>query len=187
MDKKWVILCSTAVAAVYAAGYFTTETQASIVQPPLYIEENHQSNDVQPNDMPTISSQTNNSQTNNSQTNSSQTNNSQTNNSQTNSSQTNSVEPTTPIIRLYQDGTYTGLGKNRRGSIQVAVTFKNDKITDVEISKFAMHYSKRDVVGLPEEVLQIQSAQVRNVSGATYSTRAFKDAINDAMSQAQNA
>jgi uncharacterized protein with FMN-binding domain len=36
-------------------------------------------------------------------------------------------------------------------------------------------------------VLQKQSAQVRNVSGATYSTEAFKDAVQNALSQARNA
>jgi uncharacterized protein with FMN-binding domain len=148
MNKKWVVLCSTAVAAVYATGYFTTETQASIQQPPQHTQVNIQSNSGQSNSMST-------------------------NNSQTNS--------------LYKAGTYTGMGRNRRGSIQVAVTIKNDKITDVEISKFAMHYSERDVAGMPKEVLQKQSAQVKNVSGATYSTQAFQDAIQDALSQAQNA
>ncbi|MNU01873.1 FMN-binding domain protein [compost metagenome] len=62
----------------------------------------------------------------------------------------------------------------------------NDKITDVEISHFAMHYSKNDVVGLPQEVIHKQSAQVQNVSGATYSTQAFQDAIEDALTQARN-
>jgi uncharacterized protein with FMN-binding domain len=87
---------------------------------------------------------------------------------------------------MYKDGTFTGMGSNRRGSIQAVVTIKNDKITDVEISHFAMHYSESDVVGLPNEVLQKQSALVNNVSGATYSTKAFQDAIKDALSLAHN-
>jgi uncharacterized protein with FMN-binding domain len=49
-----------------------------------------------------------------------------------------------------------------------------------------MHYSERDVVGLPNEVLQNQSPRVTNVSGATYSTQAFEDAVQEAISQAQN-
>jgi uncharacterized protein with FMN-binding domain len=68
----------------------------------------------------------------------------------------------------------------------VAVTIKADKIMDVEISNFAMHYSESDVVGLPDEVLQKQSAQVDNVSGATYSTQAFENAVQEALFQAQN-
>jgi uncharacterized protein with FMN-binding domain len=94
--------------------------------------------------------------------------------------------PSTQTKSLYKEGTFTGTGSNRRGSIQVAVTIKADKITDVEISNFAMHYSESDVVGLPDEVLQKQSAQVDNVSGATYSTQAFTDAIQEALFQAQN-
>jgi uncharacterized protein with FMN-binding domain len=89
-------------------------------------------------------------------------------------------------LSVYKEGTFTGTGSNRRGSIQVTVTIKKDKITDVVISDFAMHYSERDVVGLPDEVLQNQSAQVDNVSGATYSTRAFEDAVQEALSQAKN-
>src|ERR1700681_4429849 len=80
MNKKWVVLCSTAIAAVYTAGYFSTETQASIQQPQPY-------NQVQSNS-------------------------SQTNSVQANKGKTN---------KLYKDGTYTGMGSNRRGSIQVAV------------------------------------------------------------------
>ncbi|WP_246079456.1 FMN-binding protein [Paenibacillus piri] len=91
-----------------------------------------------------------------------------------------------PSKGQYKNGTFNGTGSNRRGSIQAAVTIKNDKITDVEISHFAMHYSEDDVVGLPQEVVQKQSAQVRNVSGATYSTRAFQDAVQDALSKARN-
>lgn len=136
MNKKWVALCSTAIGAIYAAGYFATETQANIQQPQQQVQV-----------------------------------------TQTKSNQLN---------RLYKEGTYTGTGSNRRGSIQVAVSIKSDKITDVEISHFAMHYTIDDVVGLPQEVVQKQSAQVRNVSGATYSTQAFKDAVQDALSQARN-
>jgi uncharacterized protein with FMN-binding domain len=35
-------------------------------------------------------------------------------------------------------------------------------------------------------VIQKQSAQVDNVSGATYSTQAFQDAIQEALNQALN-
>lgn len=148
MDKKWVLLCSTAIAAVYTAGYFTTETQAANGQLKPYTASY-----VQPNS-PTS------------------------NQTDVSGGQTQS---------RFKDGTYTGMGMNRRGSIEVQVTIQNDQITDVEISNFAMHYSERDVVGLPDEVLQNQSAEVQNVSGATYSTEAFQDAVQEALNQAQNA
>ncbi|MNH83205.1 FMN-binding domain protein [compost metagenome] len=153
MDKKWVALCSAALAAVYTAGYYTTETEASEQQPSLPAHVIVQS-----------------------ESHAKSTTKSPSHNTRTHPTRTNS---------LYKDGTYTGKGTNRRGSIQVTVTTKNDKITDVEISRFAMHYSESDVVDLPGEVLNKQSAEVRNVSGATYSTRAFKDAVRDALAQAQ--
>jgi uncharacterized protein with FMN-binding domain len=151
MSKKWIVLCSTALGAIYTAEYFATETHASMQQ---YSQVNTQSQS-----------------------------------SPTQSSQSPSSQPPSPSSQhksLYKEGTFTGTGSNRRGSIQVAVTIKKDKITDVEISDFAMHYSEDDVVGMPDEVLQKQSAQVDNVSGATYSTQAFEDAVQDALSQAQN-
>jgi uncharacterized protein with FMN-binding domain len=142
MSKKWIILCSAALGAIYSAEYFATETHASMQLSPPYSQV-----DIQNQSSPTQSSQS---------------------------------------TSLYKEGSFTGSGSNRRGSIQVTVTIKKDKITDVEISDFAMHYSIDDVVGLPNEALQKQSAQVDNVSGATYSTQAFEDAMQEALSQAQN-
>jgi len=137
MSKKWIVICSTAIGAIYAADYSATDTQAMMQQSPQHVQVIQQA----------VSS---------------------------------------PNSQIYKDGTYQGTGSNRRGSIQVAVTIKNDKITDVEIVGFGMHYSESDVVGLPQEVVQDQSAQVNNVSGATYSSQAFEDAVQDALSQAQN-
>jgi uncharacterized protein with FMN-binding domain len=150
MDKKWVLLCSTAIAAVYSAGYYTTESQAAVQPIQQHIVSNLQTNNDSLNGTgkKVVNSQKN---------------------------------------KLYKDGTFTGSGWNRRGSIGVQVTIKNDKIKDVEISDFAMHYSESDVVGLPDEVLKKQNAQVMNVSGATYSTQAFQDAVQEALDQARNA
>jgi uncharacterized protein with FMN-binding domain len=149
MDKKWVILCSTAVAAVYATGYFSTETQANKVAMPQTAQVSiHKS----------VNSINN----------------------------TAAVKVTQPA-KVYKDGTFTGTGWNRRGQIEVAVTLKNDKITDVQISNWGMHYSERDVQGLPSEVMQKQNTQINNVSGATYSTQAFTDAVQAALNQAHQA
>ncbi|MNF12520.1 FMN-binding domain protein [compost metagenome] len=49
-----------------------------------------------------------------------------------------------------------------------------------------MHYSQSDIVDLPQEVIANQSAKVKNVSGATYSVQAFTDAVQNALSRAQN-
>ncbi|WP_026695236.1 FMN-binding protein [Peribacillus kribbensis] len=98
-----------------------------------------------------------------------------------------SASPQVKAKSMYKEGIFTGIGENRRGSIEVAVTIKKDKIIDVEIRNFAMHYSETDIEGLPDEVLKSQSAQTTNVSGATYSTEAFQDAVQEALSLARNA
>jgi uncharacterized protein with FMN-binding domain len=147
MDKKWVVLCSAALAAVYTAGYVSTEAQAQAMNQPIQKVAEH----VQAKHIASMKN-----------------------------------VAMKKIKSLYKDGTYTGTGMNRRGSIDVAVTIKNDKITNVEINNWGMHYSESDIVGLPNEVLHNQSAQVTNVSGATYSTQAFQDAVQSALDQAKN-
>jgi uncharacterized protein with FMN-binding domain len=179
MNKKWVVLCSTAIGAIFAAGYFATETQATLQQPIQQAQANTQIESSQPT--PQVPTPT--------PTKSSEPQQQVPVPTTIKSSQPQQQVPVptpTKSSQVYKDGTYNGSGSNRRGSIQVAVTIKNDKITDVAISHFAMHYTIDDVVGLPQEVVQKQSAQVKNVSGATYSTQAFKDAVQVALSQARN-
>lgn len=161
MDKKWIVLCSAAVAAVYTAGYSITETAAIAQSPAQHTQINTLVNPV--------STGTN-------------ENNGNTPASQAKVKQRKQAQYTS----MYRDGSYEGAGSNRRGSIQVVVTIQKDKITDVEISRFAMHYSEQDVVDMPDEVIRKQSAQVNNVSGATYSTEAFSSAVQDALDQARN-
>ncbi|REE66738.1 uncharacterized protein with FMN-binding domain [Paenibacillus taihuensis] len=151
MKKKWVVLCSTAIAAVYTAGYWATESDKSNIPVNAVYSS------------PSATSSTSGSGT------------------------AQVLDSQSQVSSKYNDGTYVGMGSNRRGTIQVSVAIENDRITDVEISDFAMHYSIDDVVGMPDEVLQIQSANVENVSGATYSTRAFSDAVQDALDQALRA
>jgi uncharacterized protein with FMN-binding domain len=174
MSKKWIALYSTVIGAVYTAGYFSTEAQANALQ----VEPVHQTQQAQPAKQVQQAHPTQQVQ------------------------QAHPTQQTRPklavqsqvvhtkvsqIKRKYKEGTFTGTGSNRRGSIQVAVKIKNDKITDVTIRDYGMHYSESDIDGLPDEVVQKQSASVNNVSGATYSTQAFQDAIQDALTQAQNA
>lgn len=176
MNKTWVVLCSTAVAAVYATGYFSTEAQANKL-------------DMQQNAQVHFQTKANTVAFNSNQTNGKSSISSAP--SQQGQVKINQAKAAAPKVvqpkRVYKDGTFTGMGQNRRGTISVAVTIKNDKITDVSISDFEMHYSESDIVGLPHEVLKKQNAQVDNVTGATYSTMAFQDAVQEALYQAKNA
>lgn len=168
MDKKWILLCSTAIAAVYSAGYITTESQVSISQPSHHVEQNTPMNKYTLNSSNVKAGQTNSAI------------------SVRNEASNSAGLSNTQKSSRYKEGTFTGTGMNRRGSMDVQVTIKNDKITDVEVKNYGMHYSESDIVGLPNEVVKNQNAQVMNVSGATYSTQAFEDAVQEALDQAQN-
>ncbi|MDP4084290.1 MAG: FMN-binding protein [Bacillota bacterium] len=200
MNKKWVVLCSTAIAAVYATGYYSTEAQANKIDMQQNAQIHSQSSTVAMNTTQLKLPQTNTKittktitkttpkTTTNIKTKTVQSRNSSPNISQSKTKQSiTAPAKTVQIKRIYKNGTFTGMGENRRGSIQVAVKIENDRIMDVEISDFGMHYSESDIVGLPGEVLKRQNAQVSNVSGATYSTQAFQDAVLNALYQAKNA
>lgn len=87
-------------------------------------------------------------------------------------------------LTKYLDGTYTGSGTNRIGTVQVAVTIKNDQITDVQITACNTHYPESYIRDLPQQVLSRQNSAVDVVSGATKSTQDFKVAVDQALSQA---
>ena len=85
----------------------------------------------------------------------------------------------------YKDGKYTGEGNSRRGGFDVAVTVAGGRITNVQITRAFTEYPASRVSALPGQVLSRQSAQVDRVSGATYSTQAFQQAVASALSQAK--
>lgn len=84
----------------------------------------------------------------------------------------------------YRDGTYSGTGTSRRGDVSVAVTVKGGKITNVAITQATTQYPTSWISDLPKEVLAQQSAQVDLISGATYSSLAFQEGVQQALAQA---
>ena len=87
----------------------------------------------------------------------------------------------------YKDGTYTGVGRSRRGDIQVKLTIQGGRIASVNITGATTEYPVRDIASLPGQVVSRQSAQVNLVSGATFSSMAFAQAVQQALSQAKTA
>ena len=85
----------------------------------------------------------------------------------------------------YTAGTYTGTGEGYNGPVTLDVTFSDDAITDIEVkdSKETAH------VGTPAYDIMLADAKEANgsgidtVSGATFTSRAIKDALNDAAEQ----
>lgn len=89
------------------------------------------------------------------------------------------------------DGTYTGDSiQTRFGAVQVSITVTGGAITDVTALQLTDHDSKSVQISnraapiLREEVLAAQSASVSNVSGATYTARAYLTSVQSALDQA---
>jgi uncharacterized protein with FMN-binding domain len=84
-----------------------------------------------------------------------------------------------------KDGTYTGVGTSRRGDVQVSLTVQGGRVASVNITGANTQYPTRFIANLPGEVVSRQSAQIDIVSGATYSSLAFRGAVQQALQRAQ--
>ncbi|WP_026888960.1 FMN-binding protein [Clostridium beijerinckii] len=87
--------------------------------------------------------------------------------------------------KKYKDGTYTGVGKGKNPDLKVAVTIKDDKITNVEIVSNNETKGKEAINTIPSKILEKQSTDVDVVSGATMTSKGIMEAVNDALSQAE--
>ncbi len=85
----------------------------------------------------------------------------------------------------YKDGTYSGQGTSRRGGVNVSVTVQGGSITNVQITSVSTQYPVSRIASLPSAVIKQQSANVNVISGATYSSQAFNQAVQQALSLAQ--
>lgn len=85
----------------------------------------------------------------------------------------------------YMDGSYTGLGSSRHGSIGVTVVVAGGKITSAEITTCQTKYPCSKVSSLPGQVLARQSSSVNYISGATDSSRAYAGAVAQALAKAK--
>jgi len=88
----------------------------------------------------------------------------------------------------YKDGTYTGTGTGfRRGTTEILVTIKNNKITNVQTvsNEDTPDFYQRSESTIISEILSAQSTTVDTVSGATYSSEGIISATEDALSQAK--
>ncbi len=85
------------------------------------------------------------------------------------------------------DGTYTGEGQGFRGPMTVAVTVKNQQITNIEVLSNSddRKWFNRALNSIPDWIIQAQSTNVDTVSGATYSSRGIISAAKDALSKAK--
>lgn len=84
----------------------------------------------------------------------------------------------------YRDGTYTGTGTSRHGSITATVVVQGGRIVSANISNCQTRYPCSKVASLVSETVARQSVPVDYVSGSTDSSRAYATAVANALAQA---
>lgn len=161
ISPKWIALCTAAISLTYTTGYIVTEPASASVAAKRPVQAHVQVKSSQ--NQTGLSGQARSS--------------GESNTADSRSGQTHSK---------YKDGSYTGYGMNRIGSVTVTVTIKDGKIDLVEIKDCTTSYPESLIDRLPQQVLEQQNPDVDNVSGATESTDDFRTAVRDALSQAMS-
>ncbi len=82
--------------------------------------------------------------------------------------------------------TTEGTGVGKHGDITVAVTFDNGKIQDIKVLKSSENpiLAKKVFSEFKDEVIAQSSTDLDMISGATFSSKGFVDAVNDAAKKA---
>ena len=93
----------------------------------------------------------------------------------------------------YADGTYTGSpGDAYYGMVQVQAVIQSGKLANVNILQYpnthstSIYINQQALPYLIQEAVQIQSANVNVVSGATDTSMAFQQSLASALGQAKN-
>ena len=82
-------------------------------------------------------------------------------------------------------GTFTGTGQGKQGEIKVDVMIDRNQIQHIEIlSHNEIPGFDTAMVQMSDEILSKNSLQVEVVSGATYTSKGFLEAVQDALDQA---
>ena len=88
-------------------------------------------------------------------------------------------------------GTFKGdTSQTRWGPVQVEITLTNGTIHDVTTLQYpngdrkSMNISSRVIPWLQEETLQVQSANISGISGATYTSTGFQSSLASALQKA---
>lgn len=99
----------------------------------------------------------------------------------------------THVSGLYIDGSYTGSPMDAYyGTVQVKAVVRNSRVVDVQFLRYpndrgtSRYINGQAMPLLTQEAIQAQSAQVDGVSGATFTSQAFKESLASAFAHAKN-
>lgn len=89
---------------------------------------------------------------------------------------------------VYKNGTFEGSGTGYGGTITVQVTLQDDEITNVTVvsapGEDSAYLSQGENV--ISSIISAQSTDVDTISGATFSSTGILEAVNDALTKAEN-
>lgn len=92
-------------------------------------------------------------------------------------------------VSKYADGTYIGTGTGYKPNLKVSVTISNGKITDITVysSNETESFFNKAWNTIKNAIISKQSTDVNTVSGATRSSEGIIEAVNNALTQAEEA
>ena len=104
------------------------------------------------------------------------------------SDQTDSEETSDDSDNVYKNGTFEGSGTGYGGTITVLVTLEDDTIIAVSVvsapGEDSAYLSQGENV--INSIISEQNTDVDTISGATFSSTGILEAVNDALSKAEN-
>lgn len=89
--------------------------------------------------------------------------------------------PTTAL----KDGVYEGSASSFPVKVKVDVTVKDNRIAAIDLVKHRNGRGESAETLIPERIIAAQSTKVDVVSGATYSSNAIMNAVEDALRKAE--
>lgn len=94
---------------------------------------------------------------------------------------------TEPSDTVYKDGTYKGVGEGIHGEIAVTVEVKDGKIANIQIDSHSETKGVSDaaIADIPVRMVELNSADVEVVTGATMTSQGLVEAVKDALKAAQ--
>ena len=108
--------------------------------------------------------------------------------SKENADQADAEETSDDSDNVYKNGTFEGSGTGYGGTITVQVTLEDDTITAVSVvsapGEDSAYLSQGENV--INSIISEQSTDVDTISGATFSSTGILEAVNDALSKAEN-
>ena len=93
-----------------------------------------------------------------------------------------------PVVNLLKDGTYTGSAMGYSGQVNITLTIKDGKITEVtNTNSDTRSFFNKAWRSIQPKILEKQSTEgIATVSGATFSSMGILDASKIALEQAKN-